>query len=180
MYLQEDIREINTIRNLVNTSLKCDREFKIPWNSSFVQRNQDMAKRQLLSLVLKETRPSVQVTNFHKAYTWAMVPTSDLIINNNNNSSHEESLPPIFSLHNSIRLTVYDPSTYCVPTKVILLRRKMVELQQMASDSLVPMDNLFCDLCNARCRTPAELLAHITSRQHTISHQELMSDSSYI
>ena len=163
----------------MNTSLKCDRDFKIPWNSSFVQRNQDMAKKQLISLILKENRPSVQVTHFHKAYTWAMVPISDLIINNNP-KNYEESLPPIFSLHNSIRLTVYDPSTYCVPTKVLLLRRKMLELQEMASSSCIPMDNLFCELCNARCQNPLELSEHISSRQHILSNIQLMDDSPYV
>ena len=108
-----------------------------------------------------------------------MSPTSDLIINNNT-KNYENSLPPIFSLHNNIRLTVYDPSTYRVPTKVILLRRKMVELQEMASNSPIPLDNLFCELCNARCQTPAELLAHISSRQHVLSNLELMDDSPYL
>ncbi|KAI6646686.1 tudor domain containing protein 9 TDRD9, partial [Oopsacas minuta] len=176
----EDIAQINSIRTFVNTALKCNQDFKIPWNDSFVRQNQAIAKQQLLDLVIKDTRPSIEVTHFPKAYTWGRIELTDLINNNDDtNIGDGLSLRPIYSLLNSVRLTVYDPSTYCVPTRVLIMRRKMIELQNLATCSQIPIENLFCELCNARCQTPAELTAHISSRQHILSNLELMDNSIY-
>ena len=169
--------EINAIRNAVNLALKCNQDFNIPWNHAFVRRNQEKVKKQLLSLVLKDTRPSLTVTHFPKAYSWAMVHPSDLI--DNKIAPDQDTLPPLFNLHNIINLVSYDPQTHFVPTKVLMLRRKMLQLQEMATPSQVPMDNLFCELCNARCQTPAELTSHISSKQHILLNLALMDDSSY-
>ena len=169
--------DINAIRNAVNLALKCDQDFNIPWNHTYVRRNQEKVKKQLLSLALKETRPSITVTHFPKAYSWAMVHSSDLI--DHKMETDQNGLPPLYNLHNIVNLTSYDPQTHFIPAKVLMLREKIQQLQDMATPSHLPMDNLFCELCHVRCQTPAQLTAHISSKQHILLNIALMDDSSY-
>lgn len=157
---------------MMNIALRCNQDFKIPWNASYVVRNQGTAKRRLLDLVTKEPRPSVPLIEFTKSYTWNMVDPQN-IIEHNPPADHGVSLPPVYSLHNSIKLSVHDPDTCRIPASVLLMRTKMKRLHELASCSEMPVENLFCELCNARCQTPLELSAHIASRQHMLMDNSL-------
>ena len=163
---------------MMNAALKCNQDFIIPWNASYVLKSQQTAQRRLLDLVTKETRPSVPLIHFPKSYTWNMVDQHN-IIDHNPPADHGVSLPQVYSIHNSIKLSVYDPNTCRIPAGVLIMRTKMQRLQELASCSQMPIDNLFCELCNARCQTPFELSAHIASRQHILSNLSLMDNSLY-